>query len=294
MRPDDETLADLLVRWGELREQGREVGPEELAPDHSHLHPELARQIAALRAMDWIDRTAGPVEVAPTQCRGRTARNGARRLGGRYRLDRLIAEGGSGQVWAGYDTELERSVAVKVPRPTGGSARLPVDFLAEGRRVAQMEHPGIVPVYDVGREDGRYYIVSKLVDGESMADRLRRGRVTPAEAARVVADIARSLEFAHRQGFVHRDIKPANVLLDASDNKPHLTDFGIAVTTPELDTASRIGTLSYMSPEQLADEAECGSTTGRTSTVWASSCTKCWPGGSRSRPTTRWPSGTRS
>ena len=253
MKPDDEVLADLLVRWEELRDQSREVGPVELAPEYPHLHPELAGRIAVLRATDWIDRTAGPVGGAPPEPAGGDRLSTPRILSGRYRLDRLIAEGGSGQVWAGYDTELERQVAVKVPRPTGGSPRLPVDFLAEGRRVAKLEHPGIVPVYDVGRQGDRYYIISKLVDGESMADRLGHGRVTPAEAARVVADIARSLEFAHRQGFVHRDIKPANVLLDSSD-RPYLTDFGIAVAAPELESASRAGTLAYMAPEQLAGD----------------------------------------
>jgi WD40 repeat protein len=254
VRSDDEVLANLLVRWDELREQGREVGPEELAPDHPHLRPELARRIAALRAMDWIDRTAGPVEVAACDAEGGPA-PGPRRLGGRYRLDRLIAEGGSGQVWEGFDEELQRAVAVKVQRPTRLSTRPPVDFLAEGRRVARLEHPGIVPVYDVGQDGGRYYIVSKLVAGESVADRLRhRSRFDPATAARIAADVARGLEVAHRQGIVHRDIKPGNLLLDTSD-RPYLTDFGIAATAPELSSASPAGTLAYMAPEQLAGDA---------------------------------------
>lgn len=254
VQPDEELLADLLLRWDELVERHEAVTPEVLCRGHPHLLPELRRRIDALKAMGWADVSANPdSDVLPGSVRHTASapRQDVRHLGGRYRLDWLIAEGGSGQVWAGYDEELQRPVAVKVPRPTRSPTSPTVDFLAEGRRVAKLEHPGIVPVYDVGQEDGRYYIVSKLVDGESMADRLGRGRVTPAEAARVVADIARSLEFAHRQGFVHRDIKPANILLDA-ENRPYLTDFGIAVTTPELLTASRIGTLSYMSPEQLA------------------------------------------
>ncbi|MBY0513308.1 MAG: protein kinase [Gemmataceae bacterium] len=103
---------------------------------------------------------------------------------------------------------------------------------------------------DGGHEGGRYYIVSRLVDGESVADRLRRGRFDSAVAARVAADVARSLEFAHRQGIVHRDIKPGNILLDA-DDRAHLSDFGIAVAAPEVLSASPAGTLAYMAPEQL-------------------------------------------
>ena len=251
---DDELLGDMLLRWDELREQGQTPSPEELCREHPHLLPELTRRIDALRAMSWIDESVEPEDhgVPPPPLRD-DPQPEVHRLGGRYRLDRLIAEGGSGQVWQGYDEELQRPVAVKVPRPSRSTARPPVDFLAEGRRVARLEHPGIVPVYDVGQDDGRYYIVSKLVDGESLADRLRRGPVPPADAARLVAEVARTLEFAHKQGYIHRDIKPANVLLDP-EGRPFLADFGIAIRPPELLTASRVGTLAYMSPEQLTGE----------------------------------------
>jgi WD40 repeat protein len=254
---NDDLLAEMLLRWDDLHQQGRDISAEELCRAHPDLLPELTRRLEALRAMAWVDQAAvsdgndqqhdlqaGPLQDGPASA--------SRVLGGRYRLDNLIAEGGSGQVWRGYDQELQRVVAVKMPRRTRPSSR-PLDFLAEGRKVARLEHPGIVPVYDVGQEEESYFIVSKFVDGESLDRLLQRKRLPQVEAVRLVAAVARSVDYAHREAGIHRDIKPGNILVDVQ-GRPYLTDFGIAVTQPELLHASRAGTLSYMSPEQLSGE----------------------------------------
>jgi serine/threonine protein kinase len=164
-------------------------------------------------------------------------------VGGRYRLERLIAEGGFGKVWRAMDTALQRPVAVKITT---------LECVSEARRVAQLQHHGIVAVHDVGQEAGHCFIVFDLVEGTDLARRIQENRPGWKEAAQIVAEVAGHLHHAHEKGFIHRDIKPANILLNTS-GKPVLADFGIAVTECELkrEQMTSTGTLAYMGPEQL-------------------------------------------
>jgi hypothetical protein len=174
-------------------------------------------------------------------------------LAGRYRLEAKVAEGGSGQVWRGLDLELQRAVAVKLPRNRPDGAEDQEAFLTEARKVARLKHPGIVPVYDVGRHDGTYFIVSELVEGQDVAERLRAKPFSVRQAVRLVAEAARHLHHAHQQDFIHRDIKPANLLVDGKGNV-YITDFGIALTEAERHEGGAgdgSGTLAYMAPERF-------------------------------------------
>ena len=128
-------------------------------------------------------------------------------------------------------------------------------YLAEARTVAQLDHPGIVPVYDVGRTTrGVYYLVSKYVEGSDLAARIKRERLPYAEGARIVACVAEALQHAHERGLVHRDVKPANILLDAK-GQPYLADFGVALREEKAAIGPRfVGTVAYMSPEQARGE----------------------------------------
>src|SRR5262249_6158937 len=154
------------------------------------------------------------------------------------------------------DPELGRWVAIKVPRAGSLAGKEDLDrFVREARSVAQLRHPSIVSVYDVGQNDSVPYLVSELVEGMTLADLLTARRRTPREAAELTAAVADALQYAHERGVVHRDVKPSNIMLD-NDGRPHLMDFGLAKrdagdVTMTLD-GQVLGTPAYMSPEQVA------------------------------------------
>ncbi len=175
---------------------------------------------------------------------------------GRYRIQRLLGKGGFGLVYLAHDDSLDRSVAVKVPH-----AKLlshPDDakeYLAEARTVANLDHPNIVPVHDVGTtEDFPCYVVSKYVEGTSLYARLKESRLPYIESSQLVATIAEALHYAHKQGVVHRDVKPGNILID-SEGKPYVVDFGLALRDENIGKGLKYaGTPAYMSPEQARGE----------------------------------------
>ncbi|HND52187.1 MAG TPA: serine/threonine-protein kinase, partial [Pirellulaceae bacterium] len=175
---------------------------------------------------------------------------------GRYRVERVLGEGGFGRVYLAYDEQLDRRVAIKVPRPERvNGASEAESFLAEARNLARLDHPNIVPVHDVGRlEDGLCYVVSKYIEGRDLATALRDKRFSIAQSVNLIALVAEALHHAHRNGLVHRDIKPGNILLDEA-GRPVVVDFGLALREEDLGRgAGLLGTPAYMSPEQARGE----------------------------------------
>jgi serine/threonine protein kinase/formylglycine-generating enzyme required for sulfatase activity len=175
---------------------------------------------------------------------------------GRYRIERLVGRGSFGLVYLAHDEQLDRHVAVKVPhahlvsRPEDAEL-----YLTEARTVANLDHPHIVPVYDVGSTDQfPCFIVSKFIDGTDLKTRLRQERLDRHRAAELVATVAEALHYAHKRGLVHRDIKPGNILID-TEGKPYVVDFGLALREQDLGKGHRYaGTPAYMSPEQARGE----------------------------------------
>ncbi len=175
---------------------------------------------------------------------------------GRYRIIHRLGQGGFGRVYLAHDDDLDRPVAIKVPKPERVTHPEDVEaFLVEARILAKLDHPNIVPVHDVGRtEDGLCYIVSKFVEGSDLAVRMGRARPSFRDSAELVATIADALHYAHTRGLVHRDIKPANILIDAS-GQPCVADFGLALKDEDFGKGGGIaGTPAYMSPEQARGE----------------------------------------
>lgn len=248
---DKEHLAELLLRWEELHERGQDTPATELAKEHPHLIDELQRRITLIKAASWLDKPLDDDDDPPGNDPPPPdlPRSPQKMLAGRYRLDELIAEGGFAQVYRAYDRDLQRTVAIKLPKPSRLEST--DDFQAEARRVARLKHPGIVPVFDVGLDGENCFIVSEYVEGGSLADRLVHTRPAKDQVIRWIADIADALEYAHLNGVIHRDIKPANILID-HHGRALLADFGIAQSASKTGKfAPSLGTLRYISPEQL-------------------------------------------
>lgn len=198
--------------------------------------------------MEWLD------ESVDDESEQRKEACGEGRHLGRYRLEQIIGQGGFGEIWRAYDPDLDRRVAIKTPRTNQATLQDMDAFLAEAQKVASLRHPGIVPVFDVGQADGRWFFVCELIEGANLSQRIGDGPVPPEETARIVRDIALALHYAHEHGFIHRDIKPSNILIDQS-GKTFLTDFGIALAMRDFESVrtQTVGTLAYMAPEQIED-----------------------------------------
>ena len=177
---------------------------------------------------------------------------------GRFELIERLGVGGFGSVWKARDKELDRTVAIKIPRAGAMSGEEQEKFFREARAAAQLRHPSIVSVHEVGRDGDNVYIVSDFVRGVTLGDWLTSQQLTSREAADLCAKIADALHHAHEQGVVHRDLKPANIMMDF-DGQPHLMDFGLARReSGEVSMTVEgqvLGTPAYMSPEQAQGDA---------------------------------------
>jgi len=190
-----------------------------------------------------------------------------------FELVERLGVGGFGTVWKARDTELDRIVAVKIPRAQHLDPTQVEMFFREARAAAQLKHPNIVNVHEVGREGDTIYIVGDLVQGISLSEWIKSQPYTPRDAAQLCQKIAEALHHAHEKGIIHRDLKPHNIMIDG-DRQPKLMDFGLArreagEVTMTLD-GQVLGTPAYMSPEKLT-----GRTVAATSIHWESFYSNC-------------------
>jgi WD40 repeat protein/serine/threonine protein kinase len=174
-----------------------------------------------------------------------------------FELIEEVGRGAFGSVWQAHDSKLDRKVAIKVPRPGQFTQSSREQFLREARAAAQLNHPNIVSIYEVGLDVDRIYIVSDFVEGVSLADLLSADRLSPRQAIGLCVKVALALEHAHENGVIHRDLKPANIML-GENNEPFVMDFGLAKRdageiTMTLD-GKLLGTPAYMPPEQARGE----------------------------------------
>jgi tRNA A-37 threonylcarbamoyl transferase component Bud32 len=187
---------------------------------------------------------------------------------GPFEIDTLIGAGGMGQVYRAHDPRLGRRVAIKtLSGPEAADTDRVRRFETEAKAVGSLDHPNLLVVYDVGRQDGVSYIVSELLEGETLRERLREGPVPERHAVDYAAQIARGLAAAHARGIVHRDLKPENLFI-TGERRVKILDFGVAKLTraPEADDPTvvadaltgegvAVGTVGYMAPEQVRGDA---------------------------------------
>ncbi len=187
---------------------------------------------------------------------------------GNYRIEGVVGRGGMGIVYRAAQRRPERTVALKVIAPDlADDDQFRGRFERESNMAAQIEHPNVIPVYEVGEDAGLLYIVMRYVEGMDLAGLVRReGQLAPSRAARIVAQVGSALDAAHRRGLVHRDVKPGNVLIadPGADEHAYLTDFGLVKlinsdTSGMTATGAFVGTLDYLAPEQAEGHADARS-----------------------------------
>lgn len=264
-----EELVSLDVYY--LRRSGQAPRPE----DYQAAFPGHATAITGA-----FVRLSDEHAVACTDCHSNTVLYEERHSGqsdafhegdkiGRYTVKAKIADGGFGTVYLAWDERIQRLVAIKVPRDDRfASGADEARFLEEARTAAKLDCPSVVSVYDADRHEDRVpFVVMQYVKGGSLKQRLKGGPIPAREAAKLLAQVADGVAYAHQEGFVHRDLKPGNILLD-DKGRAHVADFGLAVhdSARMLPVGDRSGTLPYMAPEQVYGDT--GRLDGRTD-IWA-------------------------
>src|SRR6266446_207886 len=215
--------------------------------------PPKASVVADPGSVDKLSR--GEVTAVRDGKRGTRA---AELLGelGDYELLEEVGRGGQGVVFRARQKSLNRTVALKVISLGQWASEAHLKrFRREAKAAASLDHPSIVPIYEVGERDGSCYFSMKFVEGGQLDEVVRRKPMSIRQAVELIAKVARTVHYAHERGILHRDIKPGNILLDKK-GEPHLTDFGLARLIEQESTVTNsfdvLGTPSYMSPEQAA------------------------------------------
>ena len=270
-------LEALLDRWHEAQDRGETVAPEELCRDCAPLLPELEHRIKILHRFNGL-RTDGESSTADklpalTTIAEPSPSTGIRPTAGQpsalptvgqefgdYRIVAVLGQGGMGCVYRAFEAELRRDVALKVMLPEiAAKPQARQRFLCEARAMAAVQNDYVVPVYAVGEVNGAPFLAMPLLAGESLAVRLKRDTVVPAdEVRRIGREAAEGLAAAHAKGLIHRDVKPDNIWLEAGTKRVKLLDFGLARDSDAADRLTQeralLGTPAFMSPEQANGE----------------------------------------
>jgi WD40 repeat protein len=254
LRMSDGTQTDLATRTRQRRSKAAEQ--QTIGTERPAKQPTRSDESTAIHAEATLpprnDATV-PIERSPARAPRRESPARVRYFGD-YEIGREIARGGMGVVFEARQVSLNRKVALKMI--LAGQLANDADvkrFHTEAEAAANLDHPGIVPIYEVGQHEGQHYFSMGFVDGENLSQKLKAGPLDARPAAMLMIAVADAIEYAHQYGVIHRDLKPSNILLDAK-GRPRVTDFGIAKRTQSesglTGSGQIMGTPSYMPPEQ--------------------------------------------
>lgn len=270
--PEKDPLQSLIAEILDAEAQGELINREEFLRQHLEHEVSLREFFANHDSMRGggaeeatLPSAYGAAEDATLPPPGNQANSQAKvgdkvRYFGDYELLEEIARGGMGVVYKARQINLKRVVALKMILAGQLAGEEDVKrFYTEAEAAANLDHPGIVPIFEIGEHQGQHYFSMAYIEGESLADRVANGPLPPREAAEIVKKICEAMAYAHERGVIHRDLKPANILIDQT-GQPKVTDFGLAKRT-EADsnltgTGQILGTPSYMAPEQASGKVE--------------------------------------
>ncbi len=251
---DEERLAELFSRLSEQAQRGEKVDIEAACA----AHPDLAGELRGLWGVVRVAREVGSRATSGGSDSNPSTFNPSPPLPcqfGKYELLERVGSGGMGVVYRAKSSTPQRIVALKMLQSGAlATADERRRFREEAEKGGRLEHPGIVPVYDVGEYQGQMYFVMRYIEGQTLSKKLADGPLPPRETARILSAVCDAIEFAHQHGVIHRDLKPSNIILD-KNGQPHVTDFGLAkdldgVNESLTRTGAVLGTPAYMSPEQ--------------------------------------------
>ncbi len=271
----EQRLANLLAELTDAVCCGDAVDFEAVCSEHPDLADELRKLWGAVLVTDatGVANDQSPIAAGDDDLSGRWRRLTLPTIIGDYELQEEVGRGGMGVVFRARQISLDREVAVKMIL----RGRLASDadfrrFLEEAAATARLKHANIIPVYEVGDIEGRPFFSMQFVEGETLAERIASGPMPPREAARLIAEVARAVDFAHGQGILHRDLKPSNIMI-TPDGTPVVMDFGLAKRVgTDIDMTRSgmvVGTPAYMSPEQAGGRR---SMVGPASDVYSLGC----------------------
>ncbi|MFN3149830.1 serine/threonine protein kinase [Bremerella sp.] len=258
--PDAEAAVDLIYAHFVLEtDTGNRSDPWEVIQRFPQYAELLERQFTFDRALQHVELSE--TETVPISSPHELTTNPLPRIG-KYTVISKIAGGSQGEVFRAVHPDLANEVAIKISTtPVNASELDPSQILKEGQVLAQLEHPNLARVFDVGIHEGRPYLVSRYVRGRTLDSYLHQESPSQMEIAALIAKISRAVGTAHRMGITHLDIKPRNIVIDETD-EPVLIDFGLAVSenamqeAPEYESGSLRGTIAYMSPEHAHGKAD--------------------------------------
>jgi serine/threonine protein kinase len=257
LQDDDEAILDLICNEQSLRREHGEAFQEE------EYLARFPRQAEALRRQFSVEKGLGVETTDPRPAQDTPSAAGCLPLSvGKYRILACLGEGGQATVYRAVHPTLDKEVVVKLGRDLPGVGVDPAvreTLVAEGRLLAEVDHPNLARVYDLDFHEGRPFVVLEHIHGRNLEQIARQETPSPRRAAALLAPVARALAAVHRRGLVHRDVKPANILV-GEDGRPRLIDFGLALfrdAWAEDRGEPRIcGTPSYMAPEQARGEVQ--------------------------------------